>query len=842
MIRHRVFFPWFAAALAVALASACGTEDVRPSETAGPDPATPAADGGSVAAPDATGDAGLPPPQGVVISEIMYHPVEERAAVEGHEFIEVHNREGTPRDISGWKLTTKGQNGVDFTFPAGTTIPPGGYRVVAKDRNALVGVAAYGLVAADVLGDYKGELDNGGTTVTLTDARSAVVDAVVYKDGFPYPIAPDAMGASDDWLARLTPPRTTAGHEYKGHSLERVSADVASLAVSNWAPSPLDGATPGKANASANPAPPTIVEAITMTWSGTDKLIRSADTVTLSVTFSTLGKYTSPQLQYFVDDVHAPARPAAITVPMTPNKTAWEATLPPRPDNSIVRYRIQADRGDGKGQATLSPRPTDPLEWHGYFVTPRATVAGGVASTAPSYHMFLTRAHWTQMWDNIYHPVGPDARRVIEGGNPAAPANRCLLRASWDGEVPGVFVFGNVVYDVFSRYQGSRWNRVNGVPFVPSKTTINPLPDRPANVVLSWKVDFPAYAKFEGKRSKITLHKLNSGCPGLAEAVGERVYGDPAVAVPAQIAFRYARVHINGGYYHYMLDLERVDDEMMGRYLAPGEPMGDLFKSDGNSGSVEGPWGRGDESILPPSAECPNWTVDQRYAYTYERGSNKWAGPAMIRTMIEELNALRTAALASGDWEPARTWFKAKWDVAKIRDYLVLRNWSQAVDFGVHNHLMYRRASDHKWVIIAVDRDREFGEAPVGGVAWASKGTRASFYFGSSLGGSVTNILYDTFLQAFPTEVWERVVELDATVLSPSSFRKKVDDAFATFSLPDYQASPAAAAACNAALEPASMKAWAGCRHQDIVYLKTNPTGTAPACNPANPCKLPECL
>jgi hypothetical protein len=349
-------------------------------------------------------------------------------------------------------------------------------------------------------------------------------------------------------------------------------------------------------------------------------------------------------------------------------------------------------------------------------------------------------------------------------------------------------------------------------------------------------MNFPAYAKFEGKRSKITLHKLNSGCPGLAEAVAERLYGDPAIGLPTQKAFRWGRVSVNGGYYHYMLDLERIDGDMMKRYRATGERLGDLFKSDGNGGAVEGPWGRGDESILPVSTACPNWTVDQRYEYTYERGTNKWAGPAMIRAMIEELNALRTAAIASGNWTPMRTWFNTNWDVAKLRDYLVIRNWSQAWDDSVHNHFMYRRASDKKWYVIGVDRDQEFGERAIAGVTWSSKGTKASFYYGSTLGGGAgMNMINDSFLQAFQAEVWARVVELDGTVLSPASFRAKVDDAFTMFSLPDYQASPAAAAACDASLEPINMKIWAGCRHQDIEYLKGDPTGQAPACSPANP-------
>ena len=68
------------------------------------------------------------------------------------------------------------------------------------------------------------------------------------------------------------------------------------------------------------------------------------------------------------------------------------------------------------------------------------------------------------------------------------------------------------VYDVMTRYEGSRWNRTNGIGFDITKTTINPRADRPANTILSWKVDFPNYAQFEGKRGKMVL-KAQSSVP-----------------------------------------------------------------------------------------------------------------------------------------------------------------------------------------------------------------------------------------------------------------------------------------------------------------------------------------
>src|SRR5687768_8508226 len=63
----------------------------------------------------------------VVFNEVMYHPVDD--SDEGGpslEWLELHNQHAVNMDLSRWKL----RGGVDFTFPAGTIIPGGGYLVV----------------------------------------------------------------------------------------------------------------------------------------------------------------------------------------------------------------------------------------------------------------------------------------------------------------------------------------------------------------------------------------------------------------------------------------------------------------------------------------------------------------------------------------------------------------------------------------------------------------------------------------------------------------------------------------------------------------------------------------
>lgn len=778
-----------------ALPTACGTDVVSepPDMLSPPSPPAP------------------PPPPvspALVISEIMYHPAEEDAAIERHEFVEIHNRTDAAIELLGWRLSGE----ISYKFPSGASIPPFGYRVIAKDRAALAEISEYRLDPKDVLGDYDGALDNGGGTLRLVDPSDKIVDSVTYDDGFPWPIGADALGADDDWLALLPSPTTTEAHKYKGRSLERISFEVPGDTVANWAPSPLDGATPGRAN-SKRGAPPTIVERKTLTWSGTDSLIRATDTVKISVALSSFAKFSGPRLQYFVDNVQITGEPIT-TVDMTLKDGLYEASLPPQPDNSIVRYRIQVDQGSGP--EVISPRPSDPLGWWAYFVSPK------VETTAPIYHLFLKKEDWNQIYDNVN--FGTDDRRVSPGGS---PANRCALRPSWNGRVPAVLVHDGVVYDAFVRYEGSRWNRTNGVTLDAKKTTINPLPDRPNPYrVLSFRVRLPDYAKFEGQREHLVLNKLNQSCPGLDNTVGERLYGDKSIGIPVQRG-RYFRLHVNGGYYHYMLDLEHIDADMMKRYRTGREPVGDLYKADGHNGgdNQEGPWGRSDGSLLNLNPDCPQWTLEDRYAFTYERVTNKWRDMSALRKLIEDVNALRAAAVGSGDWTAVRDYFKANFDYQKILDYIVIRNWAEPWDDTFHNYFLYQRASDGKWLLIPQDLDLEFSEF----YTWS---TGRSFFVGEEgdIEGRGWHRIKDAFIKAFRAEMWQRLVDLtDSGVLSPPTYAAKVDEAAATFSLADYAASPAVNA-CDFNAELARKRNFATCRQQDLSEIVDAASCTSETC------------
>jgi hypothetical protein len=93
----------------------------------------------------------------IVFSEIMYKPA-PRTDGNNLEFVEFYNSNPWFQDISGYQITCADMN---YTFPANTIIPGGGYLVVAARRGHP---NVYGIT--NVLGPYTGSLKEN------RDARS----------------------------------------------------------------------------------------------------------------------------------------------------------------------------------------------------------------------------------------------------------------------------------------------------------------------------------------------------------------------------------------------------------------------------------------------------------------------------------------------------------------------------------------------------------------------------------------------------------------------------------------------------------------------------------------------
>ncbi|MHC4743707.1 MAG: lamin tail domain-containing protein, partial [Planctomycetota bacterium] len=139
------------------------------------------------------------PCQALVITEVMYHPVEDDGTPDGEEdleFIELYNNRATREDLSAFSFT----NGIKYTFPPATILERGEYLVVARDSAAVQ--AAYGL--SGVYQWTSGKLNNNGERIELSNSNGEIIISFRYNDGPPWPSQADGTGHS---LIYMSPAR-----------------------------------------------------------------------------------------------------------------------------------------------------------------------------------------------------------------------------------------------------------------------------------------------------------------------------------------------------------------------------------------------------------------------------------------------------------------------------------------------------------------------------------------------------------------------------------------------------------------------------------------------------------
>jgi len=119
----------------------------------------------------------IPSPVGsVVLNEIMFNPTIPEA-----QYVELFNTSSNYMfDLSGWDF-----NGLAYTFPSGSFIPPRGFLTLAKKREAFD--TAYG--SRLVFDEFSGNLQSDGETLSLIKpgAPDVVVDRVRYETNAPWP-------------------------------------------------------------------------------------------------------------------------------------------------------------------------------------------------------------------------------------------------------------------------------------------------------------------------------------------------------------------------------------------------------------------------------------------------------------------------------------------------------------------------------------------------------------------------------------------------------------------------------------------------------------------------------
>ncbi len=730
----------------------------------------------------------------VVFSELMYRPVAESGGVDDHEFLEIHNPGHAKVSLGGWHIG----GDVRFTFPADATLGPGEYRVVARNPTALAKVGKYRLSAEAILGPYEGELDNGGGKINLSDAAGARVDTAAWDDKFPWPHAADAFGAGENWF----PPRDTRArpmdHQHMGVSLERVELGASGVEAANWEPSAIDEATPGRARAGDPVARPIVEAQIARAEGVTDsQVIRPMQKVVVAVEFTRRLRHLvrSARLEYFVDELGRTDEPrASAPLAAAPQDGIFRATLDGQSGTKLVRYRILANRGAG-AEEVVSPRPSDPYQWYAFFVEP------AVQTRSKQYHLWVEPRDWGHLYVNIgiALPGGTDLvsgqRRVVGALMPQL----CIVRPEWDDRVPASLISEGRVFDVRVRFAGSRWNRPNGAGrgISADQLPMGPVDGsgrRYATRALSWNISLPRYRSFDGGVRTIILNKLNQACPGINNVLADKLYS--AVDVPASRFKGYARVHVNGSYYHYMMDVEHPDETMIARYVKKGDPIGELYKSEGSNTTDEGPWGWSDGRALP--AFC-NQTPSQRYAASYDRTDDDGRVLNDVEKLINEHVDARMAAPLGADVTPLREFFLKNFDVELLTRYVAVRNWSAAWDDNVHNFFLWKRGTDGKWVMFGWDFDLEFGQ-------FIEPQVTAPYNLGFFMGrqnrpgmgneftnrtDTIYNTFKDSFIRAFESELVAKIKELSTDLLTTAKFNRLVDEAEALYDLPEAMAAPA---------------------------------------------------
>lgn len=148
------------------------------------------------------------------VTELMYEP----AAGNAFEYIELRNTSATATlDLEGVTFL----DGIDYSFPAGVTLEPLAYQLLAKATDLAAFRSQYGLPpTTPVAGGYVGRFSNGGERVEIrTSPTGPVIVDFDYNNGRGWPQAAAGPGHSlvvrDDALAGQTSNLLSYGRNWR---------------------------------------------------------------------------------------------------------------------------------------------------------------------------------------------------------------------------------------------------------------------------------------------------------------------------------------------------------------------------------------------------------------------------------------------------------------------------------------------------------------------------------------------------------------------------------------------------------------------------------------------------
>ena len=377
-----------------------------------------------------------PPQTGVVINEIHFNGVDNTVR---NEFVELFNSGAAPASLTKWRLS----GALDYSFPAGTTLAPGAWLLVAAAPSVVQ--SQFG---KNALGPWIGTLSSDGETIRLRDQTDAVVDEVDYAVGFPWPVAAGGDGAS---LERIHPMLDgSLGGSWRSSVVpaDNATKDTVSAGAVNRTYSA--NAPPSARQVKHSPQQPTSQQPLVFSATVTDP--DGVASVALSYQIVRPGSYIPRYLSNIPAGNNIATETRALnpefelaanwtTIPMANDGTVldarggdsiWTAVIAPQPHRTLIRYRITVT--DNNGAAVRVPYNDDPASNFACFIYDGVPAYGSTNAatlqTLPVYHLLAKGSDWTDC-------MAYDSAKQINQG----------LEARFYYNWNGTFVYDGIVYD-----------------------------------------------------------------------------------------------------------------------------------------------------------------------------------------------------------------------------------------------------------------------------------------------------------------------------------------------------------------------------------------------------------
>lgn len=510
----------------------------------------------------------------VVINEIHYDPDVKTELV---EFIELYNSGAAPVSLTGWAFTA----GIQFQFPAGTTIPAGGYLVVAENPGHI------GLkFGKNALGPWTGSLNNLGDEVVLRDGNGATVDKVDYQLGFPWPTVGDAPGNSIQ-LANPAFDNDIGGHWRSAlptpgarNSVYATNLPPAIRQVDN---SPSQPAANQPTRITAKVTDPEGVASVQLQY----QVVSPGNYIEL-----TDATYATSWTGLAMNDSGADGDELA-------GDSIYTATIPAsvQTNRRLIRYRILAS--DASGKSVTVPYADDPSPNFAYFCYNGVPAwSGAINPASADFSLAFPQVYSTNVMRSlpVYHLISKKA---------SVEASTWIERyADNDYKWAGTIVYDSKVYDhVHYRARGGVWRYAMGKNM--------------------WKFDFGRGHDFQardnwGHEYKTKWTKLNLGAciqqgdylhrgeQGMYESIGFRLFNLAGLEAPKSNFAQFRVIdeasengtnQYSGDFWGLYLAIEQEDLRFLDEHHLPDS---NFYKMEGGFGTLnnQGPYGPTDGSDL----------------------------------------------------------------------------------------------------------------------------------------------------------------------------------------------------------------------------------------------------